>query len=71
MTFLQTTPIDPNTIISVNDSLKAVTSTIIDKVKADPDTFVRELLQSAIAFGLKLLAAIVIYIIGAWLILSH
>ena len=68
MTFLQTTPIDPNTIISVNDSLKAVTSTIIDKVKADPDTFVRELLQSAIAFGLKLLAAIVIYIIGAWLI---
>jgi len=68
MTFLQTTPIDPGTVINVNDSLKAVTSTIIDKVKEDPNSFVQDLLQSAINFGLKLLAAIAIYIVGAWLI---
>jgi small conductance mechanosensitive channel len=68
MTFPQTTAIDPNTVINVNDSLKAVTSTIIEKVKEDPDTFLQDLLQSAIQFGLKLVAAIVIYIVGAWLI---
>ena len=67
MTFLQTT-IDPNAVINVNDSLKAVTSTIISQVKEDPNTFLQDLLQSAIDFGLKLLAAIAIYVIGAWLI---
>ena len=67
MTFLQTT-IDPNAVINVNDSIKAVTTTLISQVKEDPNTFLHELLQSAIDFGLKLLAAIAIYIIGAWLI---
>ncbi len=68
MTFLQTTTVDPNTVINVNDSLKAVTTDIIDKVKDDPNTFLQDLLQSAIDFGLKLLAALAIYIIGAWII---
>ena len=68
MTFLQTTTVDPNTVINVNDSIKSVTSTIIKQAKEDPNTFMHDLLQSAIDFGLKLLAAIVIYIIGAWLI---
>ena len=67
MTFLQTT-IDPNAVINVNDSIKAVTSTLISQVKEDPNTFLHGLLQSAIDFGLKLLAALAIYIIGAWLI---
>lgn len=67
MTFLQTT-IDPNTVINVNDSLKAVTSNFISQVKEDPNTVLQDLLQSAIDFGLKLLAAIAIYLVGAWVI---
>lgn len=68
MTFLQTTTVDPNTVINVNDSLKAVTTDIIDKVKDDPNTFLQDLLQSAIDFGLKLVAALAIYVVGAWII---
>ena len=68
MIFLQATTVDPNTVINVNDSIKAVTSNLISQVKEDPNTLLQDLLQSAIDFGLKLLAAIAIYIIGAWLI---
>ena len=68
MTFLQATTVDPDKVINVNDTLKAVTSNLISQVKEDPNTFLQDLLQSAIDFGLKLLAAIAIYIIGAWLI---
>ena len=67
MIFLQTT-VDPDKVINVNDTLKAVTSNLISQVKEDPNTFMQDLLQSAIDFGLKLLAAIAIYIVGAWLI---
>ncbi len=67
MIFLQTT-IDPEMVINVNDSIKAATDSLITQVKENPGTFMQDLLQSAIDFGLKLLAAIVIYIIGAWLI---
>ena len=68
MIFLQATTVDPNTVINVNDSIKAVTSNLISQVKEDPNTLLQDLLQNAIDFGLKLLAAIAIYIIGAWLI---
>lgn len=68
MIFLQATPIDPDKVINVNDTLKAVTTNLISQVKEDPNTFLQDLLQSAIDFGLKLLAALAIYIIGAWLI---
>ena len=67
MTFLQAT-VDPDKVINVNDTLKAVTSNLISQVKEDPNTFLQDLMQSAIDFGLKLLAAIAIYIVGAWLI---
>lgn len=67
MTFLQAT-VDPNTVINVNDSIMAATNDLINQVKEDPNTFLQDLMQSAIDFGLKLLAALVIYIIGAWLI---
>ena len=67
MTFLQAI-VDPDKVINVNDTLKAVTSNLITQVKEDPNTFLQDLLQSALDFGLKLLAAIAIYIVGAWLI---
>lgn len=68
MIFLQASPVDPDKVINVNDTLKAVTTNLISQVKEDPNTFLQDLLQSAIDFGLKLLAALAIYIIGAWLI---
>ncbi len=68
MTFLQTTTVDPEAVVNVNDSIKAATSNLIAQVKDDPNTFLQDLLQSAIDFGLKLLAAIVIYLVGAWII---
>lgn len=67
MTFLQTT-IDPNVIISVNDSLKNAADTLLQKAKADPETFMHELGQHMLDFGLKLLAAFIIYFVGAWII---
>lgn len=68
MIFLQANPVDPDKVINVNDTLKAVTTNLISQVKEDPNTFLQDLLQSAIDFGLKLLAALAIYIVGAWLI---
>lgn len=67
MTFLQTT-IDPEVIISMNDSIKNAADSLIQKAKSDPGTFMHELGEHFIGFGLKLLAAIVIYLVGAWII---
>ncbi|MCM1034460.1 MAG: mechanosensitive ion channel [Paludibacter sp.] len=50
------------------DSIRTVTETILEKVQTDPTTFWHDLGQSAIHFGLKVLAALVIYAVGAWLI---
>ncbi len=67
MTFLQTT-IDPEVINSVNDSLKSAADTLLQKAKEDPGTFMHDLGQHMLDFGLKLLAAFVIYFVGAWII---
>lgn len=67
MTILQTT-IDPEVINSVNDSLKIAADTLLQKAKEDPGTFMHDLGQHMLDFGLKLLAAFVIYFVGAWII---
>ena len=67
MTFLQTT-IDPSSIASMNDSIKAVTDTILEQVRNNPNAFLHSLLQDIIDFGIKLLAALAIYAIGIWII---
>ena len=67
MAFLQTT-IDPEVINQVNDSIKIAADTLLQKAKADPGTFMHDLGQACIDFGLKLLAAFLIYFIGAWII---
>lgn len=66
--FLQSIAIDTEKTINVNDSIKAVTETLIEQVKTDPNGFMKDLLSKGLEFGLKLVAAIVIYLIGAWLI---
>ena len=50
------------------DSLRQVTETLIQQVQTDPQTFWQGILDSAIRFGLKVLVALLIYLIGAWLI---
>jgi len=50
------------------DSLHQLTHTIIEQVQSDPSAFWNSLMQQAITFGLKVLAALLIYLIGAWLI---
>lgn len=68
MAFLQQIAVDSQNVINVNDSIKAVTESIIEQVKDDPNVFVKDVLDKALDFGLKLVAAIAIYIVGAWLI---
>lgn len=69
MIFLQATAqIDNEAIESLNDSLKAVTETIIQQAHDDPAALMHDLAQKAADFGLKLLAALAIYIIGIWII---
>ena len=54
--------------INVSDSLKCAAQSLADKVKSDPNQFLADLGAQAIEFGLKVLAALVIYLVGAWLI---
>ncbi len=50
------------------DSLRTVTETIIQKAQEDPSAFWTDLWHSVLLFGIKVLVAIVIYLIGAWVI---
>ena len=51
------------------DSLKAGRQQLIDTLTSTPpDELVRQLAQDGIHFGLKVLAALAIYIVGAWVI---
>ena len=50
------------------DSLKQVQAQAIELLKTDPNAFWQSFIDSAIQFGLKVLAALLIYLIGAWLI---
>ena len=70
MMFLQTSTINIDTeeLARVNDSIKAVTYGALEQLKDNPQEFMRELLQTAVDFGLKVLAAIIIYSVGAWII---
>ena len=50
------------------DSVRKATQAAVELLRTDPDSFWQQVLDSAIHFGLKVLGAIVIYIVGAWLI---
>ena len=65
-------PFDPlHPIDSVGfhpDSAKVALSNIAQEIATNPNQFFEDLIHHAISFGLKVLAAIVIYAIGTWLI---
>ena len=50
------------------DSVREVTRNIVYQMHNDPETFWHGVAESAIQFGLKVLAALLIYAIGIWLI---
>jgi len=50
------------------DSLRQVTHEIFAQMQSDPETFWHTALQSLITFGMKVLAALLIYMVGSWLI---
>lgn len=58
----------PTPAIPPSDSIRQVTENIIRQATTDPESFWYGVMDSAIRFGLKVLVALVIYLIGAWLI---
>lgn len=69
MMILQQLPvIDEEKLQKTTDSLKTVTEQFVTVLKDDPETAFSQLGHSALMFGLKVLAAILIYLLGIWLI---
>lgn len=60
------TPIQPKVLPP--DSVKQAAGDIIRQIQTDPTTFWHDLMRSAIDFGLRVLIALLIYIIGIYLI---
>ncbi len=58
---------DTNTV-NIADSVKVAARYIHESLASDPQGFFEELMKDLIQFGLKLLAALVIYLIGVWVI---
>lgn len=61
-------PIKEEELVSRADSARAAFQQFTEMLAADPGTALQDLGRQALQFGLKLLAAILIYIVGAWLI---
>ncbi len=60
--------VDEQEIANHADSAKVAMQNMAELLAKDPNAFLTQLTQMAINFGMKLLAAIAIYIVGAWLI---
>ncbi len=65
MIFLQAIPKDT---VNVADSAKVALQEAASQISTDPEVFFREFGQQALQFGLKVLAALIIYVVGVWLI---
>ena len=50
------------------DSIKHITENFIQQVQSEPEVVLRGWLDSAIDFGIKVLIALVLYFVGAWVI---
>lgn len=66
--FLQIGTIEAEDIVSKSDSVMATFEQFAQGIVKDPEGTLHTLGQDFMKFGLKLLAAIAIYLIGAWLI---
>ena len=71
MTLLQlstTLPAPDSNAVNIADSVKVAAHHIAEGLATDPQGFFEEVIKSLIQFGLKVIAALVIYLIGAWII---
>lgn len=55
-------------VLSLSDSLRVATESMVASLKDDPGTFFQELGKDAIHFSIKVVAALLIFIVGIWLI---
>ena len=65
---LQAVPINPDEIVERADSAKAAVSQFKEMLTSDPGTALQKLGQDALQFGIKVILALILYFIGAWLI---
>ena len=65
---LQTPVITEEDIVSKADSAKVTIEQFANNLATDPNTTLHNLLNDAIHFGIKVLVAILIYVVGAWFI---
>ena len=65
---LQAVPISPDQIVERADSAKAAVSQFNEMLVKDPATALEKLGQDALQFGIKVILALILYFIGAWLI---
>lgn len=61
-------PIPEEEIISKADSAKVALRQFTELLATDPASAFQQLVEQAVRFGLKIVAAILVYIIGAWVI---
>ena len=62
------TGVSPDQIGNPSDSIRMASKAMIEEVTTDPAGFAEKVIDHLIQFGLKVLAALAIYIIGAWII---
>ena len=67
LSFLQALPEAAETVVNP-DSIKTAVVELAKETVHDPTGMLHQLGQSAIQFGLKVLAALAIYLVGSWLI---
>ena len=65
---IQASPVSGEELASKADSAKVTLQQFTEKLTSDPGTALQSLGRTAIQFGLKVLAALAIYIVGAWII---
>ena len=65
---LQAVPISPDEIVERADSTKVALSRFREMLAADPGTALQQLGRDALQFGIKVLLALVLYFVGAWII---
>ena len=64
----QASPVSEEELVSKADSAKLALQQFTEQLTSDPSTALQSLGRTALQFGLKVLAALAIYIVGAWII---
>ena len=65
---LQSSPVKEEQLLSRADSARVAWQQFTEMLAADPGTTLQQLGQKAVQFRLRILAALLIYIVGAWII---